>query len=152
MKKFYKSAMYLMLLVAAVVAGLIGWVVTLLADGDDRGIFYFLARDAKEGAPFMFGILLLIGVANFLGSRFTLGPKWDFVTGSLPVFMLLPGMLVCVVTIIVAVKVGSDSPYIMHILYGGIGLILTILAGGSALRGMADDDRIMREIASGQRG
>lgn len=151
MKKFYKSAMYLILLVGAIVAGLIGWAVMLLADGDDRGIFYFLAKDAKEGTPFMLGILLLLGVANYFGSRITLGPKWDFVTGSLPVLMLLPGMLVCITTIIVAMKIGSDSPYIMHVLYGGIGFILVILAGGSALRGMADDDRIAREIASGQR-
>jgi len=148
MKKFYKSPMYVSCIIGIIVAG-VGALIATLATHDPvvRGV----GRDTVIGSGFFFVFWVLLGFFNFLGSRFTLGPKWDFVTGSLPVFMLLPAMLVGIGSVVGAIILGSQSSWVVTELFIGAGFLVGLVFAGAFLRGMADDDRQYRELMAENR-
>lgn len=139
MKKFYKSGMFLSMLAGVALLIPIGYI--MMSVGEKYGLIWSFGERFFGGGFIAVGLFAALGVSNFLGSRFTLPRKWDFITSSLPVFLLLPAMLICIATIVGAVILGSQSPWILMELYSGIALVLLIFLGGAFLRGMADDDR-----------
>lgn len=146
MKKFYKNWMYLAALIGIAILILVGQLMMFVSERPSVGHYFgeYFSGAGIVGVSF----LLIIGFANFLGSHFTLPRKYDYITQSLPMLLILAGGVICGAAIMGALYLGSQSEWILVELYTSIGLIIALCFAGSFLRGMSDDDHIEAEITA----